>query len=170
MGIISAGTGVGGPVWSPILTACIQNIGYRNTRRPTGCICTILICVSGVVLSWEPKIAARLHEDNAKRSWVSGLVKVPLPPWEIFMTRKFFAQCLSAVFQSAAYYMPIFYIAYTKALGYSDTEGSNFTSLSNACNAIGKISVGFIADRIGRLDSFFLTTVEFCVHSRALVA
>jgi hypothetical protein len=63
-GIISAGTGIGGLVWSPILTACIQSMSFRNTLRLTGCICTALICASGAVLSWEPAMAAHLHEDN----------------------------------------------------------------------------------------------------------
>ncbi|KAJ5622722.1 monocarboxylate transporter [Penicillium herquei] len=31
MGIISAGTGIGGLVWSPILTVCMQGIGFRDT-------------------------------------------------------------------------------------------------------------------------------------------
>lgn len=169
MGIISAGTGIGGLVWSPILTACIQSMGFRNTLRLTGCICTILICGSGAVLDWDPKMDARLREDNLQQSWISGLFKVPIPPRKIVMTRKFFAQSLNAVFQSAAYYTPIFYIAaYSKTLGYSDSEGSNFTALSNACNAIGKVLVGFVADKIGRLDSFFLTTLLSSVSTAGL--
>lgn len=169
MGIISAGTGIGGLVWSPILTASIRSIGFRNTLRLTGCICTVLICASGAVLTWEPKMAARLHKENMKLTRVSGLFKVPLPSRNIVRTRKFCAQCLNAIFQSAAYYTPIFYIAaYAKTLGYSEADGSNFTSLSNACNAIGKVGVGFIADRIGRLDSFFLTTLLSSVSTAGL--
>ncbi|KAJ5716733.1 monocarboxylate transporter [Penicillium malachiteum] len=169
MGIISAGTGIGGLVWSPILTACIQSIGFRDTLPLTGCICTVLICASGSVLTWELKMAARLHEDNMKHSWVSGLFKVPLPPRKIVMTCKFAAQSLNAIFQSAAYYTPVFYIAaYSKTLGYSDSKGSNFTALSNACNAIGKFGVGFVADKVGRIDTFFLTTLLSFVSTAGL--
>ncbi|KAB8073303.1 hypothetical protein BDV29DRAFT_191826 [Aspergillus leporis] len=97
-GIISAGTGIGGLVWSPILTACIQSMSFRNTLRLTGCICTALICASGA----------------------------------------------------------------------SDSEGSYFTSLSNACNAIGKVRVGFVSDRIGRLDSLSITTLLSAVSTAGL--
>lgn len=45
-------------------------------------------------------------------------------------------------------------------MGYSDSEGSHFTALSNACNAIGKVAVGLVADKIGRLDSFVLTLLS----------
>ncbi|EWZ32921.1 hypothetical protein FOZG_14425 [Fusarium oxysporum Fo47] len=169
MGIISSGTGVGGLVWSPVLTACIGEFGYQNTLRLTGCICTVLICISGCTLTWEPQMAASLQVANTRPSWATALFKVPLPPRKLVLTRKFLAQSINAFFQSAAYYTPIFYIAaFSKTLGYKDTDGANFTALSNACNAIGKVGVGFIADRIGRLDSFFLTTLLSCTSTAGL--
>ncbi|KAH6962349.1 monocarboxylate transporter [Ilyonectria sp. MPI-CAGE-AT-0026] len=86
---------------------------------------------------------------------IGGLVWAP-----IAKQRKFIAQALGAAFQSAAYYTPVFFIAsYAKTLGYNDTDGANFTAVSNACNAIGKIAIGFVADRFGRLNAFFFTTL-----------
>ncbi|KAF5255863.1 hypothetical protein FOXYS1_13694, partial [Fusarium oxysporum] len=112
-------------------------------------------------------IAASLMKLGAP--WATALFKVPLPPRNLVLTRKFLAQSINAFFQSAAYYTPIFYIAaFSKTLGYKDTDGANFTALSNACNAIGKVGVGFIADRIGRLDSFFLTTLLSCTSTAGL--
>lgn len=76
------------------------------------------------------------------------------------MTRKFLAQSLNAIFQSAACYTPIFYTAaYSKTLGYRDSKGSNLTALTNAYNAMGNVGVSLIVDKFGRLDSFFLTTI-----------
>lgn len=159
MGIISAGTGIGGLIWSPILSVCIRSFGYRDTLRLTGCICTVLICTSALALDWEPATAARFHAERSRGTVLSRLLVIPFPPKTIALSRKFAAQSLNAALQSAAYYTPIFYIAsYSKSLGYTDFQGSNFTSLSNACNAIGKIAVGFIADRVGRLDSLLVTT------------
>ncbi|CAG9948657.1 unnamed protein product [Clonostachys rosea f. rosea IK726] len=169
LGIISAGTGIGGLVWAPVLTLCIRELGFRNTLRLTGCLNAILICISGYALAWEPQMAASLRESNAELGWATGLFKVSLPPKSLVFTRKFLAQAINAFFQSAAYYTPVFYIAaYAKTLGYGDTDGANFTGLSNACNVFGKVGVGFIADRIGRLDSFFLTTLLSCVSTAGL--
>ncbi|KAF5603831.1 monocarboxylate transporter [Fusarium subglutinans] len=114
-------------------------------------------------------MAASLQAVDTRPGWASGLFKVPLPLRHLISTRKFLAQSINAFFQSAAYYTPIFYIAaFSKTLGYNETDGANFTALSNACNAIGKVGVGFIADRIGRLDKFFLTTLLSCTSTAGL--
>ncbi|KAF5559009.1 monocarboxylate transporter [Fusarium mexicanum] len=114
-------------------------------------------------------MAASIQATDTRTSWATGLLKVPLPPRHLISTRKFLAQSINAFFQSAAYYTPIFYIAaFSKTLGYNETDGANFTALSNACNAIGKVGVGFIADRIGRLDSLFLTTLLSCTSTAGL--
>ncbi|PYH55367.1 monocarboxylate transporter [Aspergillus niger CBS 101883] len=152
LGIISAGTGIGGLVFAPVIQA------------------SLLICASGAVLVWEPAMEQRLQEEvAAKPSLVSRLFQFPLPPWSLVRQRKFIAQVLNAAFQSAAYYTPIYYISsYGQTLGYSESEGANWTSLSNACNAIGKVAIGYLADYIGRLNSFFLVTLLSAVGAVAL--
>ncbi|GKZ76443.1 hypothetical protein AnigIFM56816_006708 [Aspergillus niger] len=170
LGIISAGTGIGGLVFAPVIQACIDTMGFRDTLRLVGCLSALLICASGAVLVWEPAMEQRLQEEvAAKPSLVSRLFQFPLPPWSLVRQRKFIAQVLNAAFQSAAYYTPIYYISsYGQTLGYSESEGANWTSLSNACNAIGKVAIGYLADYIGRLNSFFLVTLLSAVGAVAL--
>ncbi|KAK2778928.1 MFS monocarboxylate [Colletotrichum kahawae] len=169
VGFVSAGTGVGGLVWAPAITAAVKAIGFRSTLRMTGALSAFLIVLSGLSLSWEPSMAAHLREEKAKDAHRKGIWRIPLPTWETAKQRKFVAQVLGTFFQSAAYYTPVFFtVSYAKTLGFSDSDGANLTAVANACNAIGKIGVGFVADRIGRLNSFFLTTLLSAVVTLGL--
>ncbi|CEI60063.1 hypothetical protein FVEN_g8146 [Fusarium venenatum] len=160
MGIVSAGTGLGGLVWTPAVSTCIDSLGFRNTLRLTGCIATILICISGFCLNWDASMAKHLSAQNSTLSPITAIFKIPIPSQQVVRQRVFLIQAASTFFQGAAYYIPVFFIVmYAKSLGYTEKEGANLTAVSNACNAIGKVAVGFIADRLGRLNSFFLTSL-----------
>ncbi|KAM0438689.1 hypothetical protein ACHAPT_001445 [Fusarium lateritium] len=161
MGIILSGTGVGGLVWAPALKACNDQIGFRNTLRLTGGLSFFLVTAASSAMAWEPRTRAQLQVINAARvSRADGILNVPLVDLRVAKSQRFLAQALSAIFQAAAYYTPVFFFAsYAATLGYSTTAGANFIAISNACNAVGKIVIGHAADRIGRLNSLFLTTL-----------
>ncbi|KAL1852681.1 hypothetical protein Plec18170_005815 [Paecilomyces lecythidis] len=169
MGIILSGTGVGGLVWAPALDACINSLGFRNTLRLTGGISFALVSLASAAMAWEPASKARIDTENAARtSRADGILNVPLVDIRVAKTRKFLAQAVGAIFQSAAYYTPVFFFAsYAQTLGYSGTAGANFIALSNACNAIGKIVIGHAADRMGRLNTLFLTTLLSAISAIA---
>lgn len=160
MGIILAGTGVGGLVWAPVIKVLIDSVGFRNSLRVSGVVSFVLVALSSAAMSWEPQALARINAENASRTGrLQGILNVPLVDWRVAKTRKFAAQGLGAILQAAAYYTPVFFFAsYAGTLGYSATAGANFIALSNACNAIGKIVIGYFADRLGRLNTLFLTT------------
>lgn len=159
MGLVSAGTDIGGLVWAPVVTACVERIGFRNTLRLTGALAAVLICAAGCVLRWDPSTEARMRSGSHSTSGIRKLFVIPLPPWGLVKKREFIAQALGAASLCAAYYTPVFFmISYAQTLGYDQRDGANFTAISNACNAIGKIAVGFVADRVGRLNTFFLVT------------
>ena len=170
MGITSAGSGIGGLVWAPVLTACVDRLAFRNTLRLTGALSTALLCLSGLVLRWAPASVApsRGEEKPGASSGLQRLWRIPLPSWATIKQRRFLAQACGAILQSAVYYTPvIFTVSYAKSLGWSDATGANLAALSNACNAIGKVGVGFVADKVGRLNAFFITTLVSAVVTLA---
>ncbi len=54
MGFVSAGTGIGGLVWALVITACVANIGFRDTLCMTGAVTAALLGGAGFALDWEP--------------------------------------------------------------------------------------------------------------------
>ncbi|EAW14125.1 putative MFS monocarboxylate transporter [Aspergillus clavatus NRRL 1] len=158
IGIISSGTGVGGVVWAPALRALNARIGFRNTLRLIGALSSILLGGSSLVLDWEPRTKRQNQLD--RQASTSSRLKVALVDWRVARTRKFLAQCLSAGFQGAAYYAPVYFMStYARALGFSAATGAMFISISNASSAIGKIVIGHVADRAGRINVFLFTTL-----------
>ncbi len=167
MGIILSGTGVGGVVWAPTLRALNTSIGFRSTLRLTGGVSFVLIAASGFILKWDPdserrneaEIQARSTSGNSRTGRHSRLLP-PLVDWRIVRTRRFAAQTLSAALQSAAYYTPVyFFSSYARSLGFSAAAGANFISLSNGSSAAGKVAIGYIADRYGRINVLLAATM-----------
>ena len=166
MGIVLSGTGIGGTVWAPVLRALNASIGFRNTLRLTGGVSLILIAASGWILRWHPDIE---RQNRLERSPGQSRLRPPLVDWQVVQTRMFFAQACGAIFQAAAYYTPVYFISsYARTLGYSSAAGANFIALSNGTSACGKVFLGHVADRCGRLNVLFLCTLLSAVSTLAL--
>jgi MFS family permease len=166
MGIILSGTGLGGVAWAPFLRYLNSAIGFRNTLRITGIMAFVMITASALVLKWDPAAEARRTQESQTRR--SGW-NIPQANWNIVRTRAFVAHATAAGLQAAAYITPVyFFSSYARTLGYSDTAGANFIALSNACNFGGKIIIGHLADKYGRLNALaictFVSTIStFCL-------
>ncbi|KAF2155532.1 MFS general substrate transporter [Myriangium duriaei CBS 260.36] len=160
MGVILSGTGVGGVFWAPVLRILNTSIGFRNTLRLSGAASSFLMTVAALFLSWDPVNAQRWRVEYANVGRFKALYRIPLLNWQIARNRTFFAHALGGCIQSAAYYAPVyFFSAYGRTLGYSVAAGANFIAISNATNAIGKIIFGYLADRLGRINTLAVTTL-----------
>ena len=166
MGIVLSGTGIGGALWAPVLRALNAGIGFRNTLRLTGGLSFVLIIGSGWILKWHPAIES---QNRLEALPGQSRLRPPLANWQVVRSRMFFAQATGAVLQAAAYYTPVYFIStYARTLGYSSTAGANFIALSNGTSACGKVLLGYIADRYGRLNVLLLCTLLSAVSTLAL--
>ncbi|OCK96891.1 MFS general substrate transporter [Cenococcum geophilum 1.58] len=182
MGIILSGTGVGGVVWAPALRALNAAIGFRNTLRLTGGIGFALVSAAAMALEWDPASAARIAAERpsppsrrpARRSRLFPALRstlrtrIPLVNWRIANSRLFVAEAAGAALQAAAYYTPVyFFSSYARSLGYSAAAGASFIAASNASSAVGKVLLGYTADRAGRLNTLLFCTLGFGGNDRA---
>ncbi|OCK82669.1 putative MFS monocarboxylate transporter [Lepidopterella palustris CBS 459.81] len=171
MGISSSGTGIGGVLWAPVLRSLNASIGFRNTLRLTGVVGFLLISAAAFALKWDPESERHNQVEytpapprSSPRRLFSLLcwsrLNIPLVNWRIANSRLFFAEALGATMQAAAYYTPVyFFSAYARTLGYSATSGANFIAASNAASAGGKVVLGYVADRLGRLNTLLVCTL-----------
>lgn len=160
MGVILSGTGVGGVAWAPILRSLNAAIGFRDTLRLSGAVGWFLTTLGASILAWDPVNEQRYKVEYANVSRTKALYRTPLVNWQVARSRKFFAHATGSTIQAAAYYAPVyFFSSYARSLKYSSAAGANFIALSNATNAIGKIIFGYVADRLGRLNTLVGTTL-----------
>lgn len=160
MGIIISGSACGGMIWPPVLRAITSQIGFQNALRISGCLVILFVPLSGYTLRWEPRFKAKVRDQTAGLSKATGWVKVPFVDWEVAMSKKFVAQALGCFIQSAGYSTPLFfYAAFAQSLGYSVSMADNFITISNAANFVSRILIGHAADKFGRLNILFLTTI-----------
>lgn len=160
MGIVISGSACGAMIWPPVLRAITSSIGFRNALRISGCLVVLFVPLAGFALRWEPNFKAKVRHQVAGLSKTTGWLKVPLVNWQVARSKKFVAQAMGCFLQSAGYATPLFfYAAFARSLGYSDKMGDNFITISNASNFVSRIAVGYAADKLGRLNVLFFTTI-----------
>lgn len=161
LGIITAGTGVGGVMWGPVIQVLNARLGYRQGLRISGAICGLTIMLCGQALDWDQASKLRLAAERRALSGTSRNFSSLLPniDWRIAKTPSFIASALGAGLQASVYYAPVFYFsAYARTLGYGRAAGANLIAVNNGCNAVGKIAIGILADRYGRINALLLST------------
>ncbi|KAI7864273.1 major facilitator superfamily domain-containing protein [Spinellus fusiger] len=148
MGICSAGTGIGGLALSPLANVLLEKYGIAWTYRILGLmafgISTISICL----------IRTRLPPGYSKRP-----IKSPIDP-KMFRDVNLIIWSAGASISLIGYYTPLFYIPrYANAIGIDRADASNILGVCAALNAIGRIVLGFIADKVGRVNTYIVSAI-----------
>ncbi|KZT59144.1 putative MFS monocarboxylate transporter [Calocera cornea HHB12733] len=153
LGIILSGTGLGGLVWSPLTSMMITHLGYKNALRISGAVSFVLIAGAGTLLDWAPGF--RPGQDG--RPMRGGLALVD---WRVARGRVFLIKSGTAIMQAAGYYFPLYFIAsYAYKVGLTKQQGANLLGLNNGLSALGKIVLGALADRYGRMNMLCLCCI-----------
>ncbi|TVY12543.1 Monocarboxylate transporter 13, partial [Lachnellula arida] len=170
MGFITSGTGLGGMAWAPFLRYLITAIGFRNTLRVTGILAAVMISISASVLrEVEEPSMGQPRDQKAQGTGYVYKTKFPVANWKLVRSNAFIAQASGTALQAAAYMTPVYFMSsYATTLGYTNTAGANIIALSNASNCGGKIIVGYLADRFGRLNALVLSTFSSAVATFGL--
>ncbi|ODQ57598.1 hypothetical protein WICANDRAFT_85726 [Wickerhamomyces anomalus NRRL Y-366-8] len=149
MGVLFSGTGFGGFGIANLSSFLINKVGWKWCLRILG----FIVLGSGVVSGMLVKIPKQVNEQfqfNSKKI----LSISQLRSWKVWL------QLSASLLQSAGYLIPLIYMSkYGRTLGFSDNQGAMFIGVNNAINAVFKIVLGFVADRIGRLNMIIICSV-----------
>ncbi|KAI0800538.1 MFS general substrate transporter [Fomes fomentarius] len=134
MGIVLAGSGVGGLVLSPVFHTLLSRLGIRWAMRILG----IWNLVMGIPIS------SVLTKRHGAAAGATG------------HTRSF-----GAFLQAAGNTVPVYFLTtYSiSILSYSSSTGSLLLAVNTAVNSVARIAMGVLADRVGRQNTMILSVI-----------
>ncbi|KAI9345780.1 major facilitator superfamily domain-containing protein [Pilaira anomala] len=155
LGIVAGGSGVGGLVVPFIITPLNRNFGHGWTYRILGFICLVCDIIACVFV--KERVASPQKKKNFRQ----------ILQFDVLKNTDFLIFAIGSDIALFGYFVPLFFIpAYATYLGLSDSQGSSIISVCSAMNCIGRLVVGYLADRIGKLNAniiFQLITAASCL-------
>ncbi|KAF9890389.1 hypothetical protein FE257_006057 [Aspergillus nanangensis] len=135
-GIVAAGSGTGGLIYSLATNSMIQQLGFRWALRILGILSFVVNLVCGMLL---------------RERRVSSKPRVPFKP--ALLKRAPFLLFLAWGFFSILGYVSLLFslASFAQAVGLGSNDGSLASALLNLGQAIGRPLVGILSDRFGRV-------------------
>lgn len=151
VGLTMSGSGIGGLVFSNFVQASIANLGFRWALRIEGFVCFALMLICTALVKAPPN-AVTLSQD-------SFAVLFQKQKRLVLGNRQFQYMIAIGIVTTFGYLIPAFYLApFANTLNLSETVGANLGGVMSGVNFISMLSMGWISDRIGRINGFFLCT------------
>ncbi|EJD48102.1 MFS general substrate transporter [Auricularia subglabra TFB-10046 SS5] len=150
IGLVMAGSTLGGGVASIIVRTLLTKVGLRKTLLIYSGVHS-LVCACSLLIIREREMPGRAHLKTQKMSWYDK---------ELFHDKVFWGVVGGLFFSVFGYLPPVFYlVTYTKAI-LPQLEASLTVlpvTLLGVSATIGRIAVGFTADKIGPTNAFILS-------------
>ncbi|KAL7285039.1 hypothetical protein ACG7TL_000130 [Trametes sanguinea] len=148
MGIVLAGSGVGGLVLSPVFHVLLTRIGIRWALRILG----LWNCALGIPIS---SVLTKKHGAAAS---AAGSTRVSMA---LIKRGTFILQSLGALLQAAGNMVPVYFLTTysVSVLSYSSSTGSLLLAVNTAVNSVARIGMGILADRVGRQNTMVLSVL-----------
>ncbi|KAI7882517.1 MFS general substrate transporter, partial [Lichtheimia hyalospora FSU 10163] len=149
LGIVSSGAGIGGVVLPFVQTAVNNTLGIAWAYRVVGFIClagNILICI----------LVKEKYPSHKK-----GATMREIFDFTILKDVNYLLWVISTMVSVMGYFVPFFFLPsyVTQHLGLSSEDASAITAVMAASTTFGRISIGYIADRIGRMNALIICNI-----------
>lgn len=138
MGVVVAGSSVGGICWPFMLERLFGQIGFAQTVRAAGFICLPLLIPPCLLV--KPRLPPRKGADVSFRIFK-----------ETFTDRTYVILTAAMFFVFWGMFIPFYYLpSYGLAPGVSLAMANNLLAILNAGSFIGRLVSGLTADMFGR--------------------
>ncbi|KAF9389775.1 hypothetical protein CPC16_005563 [Podila verticillata] len=144
IGIVVCGSGLGGLVLGPLTEFMISRVGVQWTLRFQGILCLVGIGGSGMLL----KTRVRKVAGQSKRMPMDFTICKEIP---------FLTLGIGNFLTSLGYMIPFFFLStFAVFHGETATTGALMIGILNGASLLGRLSLGFVTDRVGRINMLFI--------------
>jgi MFS family permease len=171
IGIVQAGSGIGGFVFAPLAGWLILTYGWRNAYIVLGIIALVGMVAAGLLLKRDPKEMGQSPDGENTLTASKGIVSKPalhppgLPLGETVRTSQFWI--IAGLYGSFGFCRSTFtahLAAHVQDLGFSLTDGANILAVLTGSSMLGRVGMGRLVDIIGSrrvfMISFGVTTLS----------
>ncbi|KAI8069143.1 major facilitator superfamily domain-containing protein [Gongronella butleri] len=149
IGIVASGSGVGGVIFPLIMQPMNAKLGPAWTYRILGFVVLALDSLATVLIRERDAPKTRVHKGFRD-----------IFHFDVIKDVNFVLFCVGSVIGLLGYFVPYFFLpSYASYIGLSDAQGSALIAVSSACNFFGRVLIGYIADRIGKINTNVIFTV-----------
>lgn len=148
-GIAVSGSGFGGVCLSPMISNLIQSIGYRNTLRVQGCFGFAILCISTCLATSRYRPPPLPGKNN---KWYHLFDRS-------LLTKHYMLLLAYSFFVPFGYIAPFFLAPqFVGSIGLDASAGAAMISVMSGANIVCRISLGYLADKFGRINTILTCT------------
>lgn len=152
MGLAISGGGIGGLILAPVSQALMDQYDWRMAYRVGGAIAGVVGSCAGLLIKARmppPKRAGGI------------LAQFDFYRFKDFTFVRLYFSIMAA---SLSFFIPYAYIpGFAGTLGISPASASIIIGVMNACNACGRIVMGFVSDHFGAMNTWLLNIWLCCL-------
>ena len=153
--IVASGNYLSGTLWPPILSALIEDIGWRQAHLVIAIVCAVTMLPLALML--------RRRANTDEKTDADGRTQRPLPPGASPKTVQA-ALIVAGLACCIAMSMPqVHIVAYCGDLGYGVAVGAEMLSVRLGLGIVSRVASGLIADKIGGLGTLLLGSALQCL-------
>ena len=164
IGIVQAGMGLGGFVFSPLAGWLIVSYGWRSAYSVLGIIALVGMVVGGLFLRRDPREKGQLPDGERaatvteKKASQPSAQMVGLSLGEAIRTRPFWTIAgIYGVFGFCRSTYTAHLAAHVQDSGFSLADGANVLAVVIGASVFGRIGLGRVADIIGNRRGFIIS-------------
>ncbi|KAJ2160671.1 hypothetical protein GGF46_002102, partial [Coemansia sp. RSA 552] len=145
VGVVVAGSGIGGLWLTPATQSMIDQLGTSWALRITGIIIFAVTSVASLFMRNRLKVASREK----------------IVDFGVFHDIRFLFVFTGAIFSTTGYFTPLFSLPTfaTQVVGKSESFGTNLLTIINAASTLGRIATGEAASYLGNINTMATCTL-----------